>query len=480
MENTSGVRVRFAPSPTGFMHLGNVRTALFNYLFARQKKGTCILRIEDTDPDRNFDPGAVKIQEDLKWLGITFDEGPTQGGHYGPYAQSQRTALYQEKLRELQEKNAIYRCFCTVEELEKKRQRAESLRLPPRYDRTCLHLSPEAIRHNLEAGNLYVWRFKIPEGHHQAPVHDMAHGKIVFDLHNFSDFPLTRSDGSFTFIFSNCVDDIQMKITHVLRGEDHLSNTANQIALYQAFKAPIPLFWHLPIIVNSTGKKLSKRDFGFALHDLQQGGFLPEAINNYLALIGGSFSHEIMSLQELIDTFPFDTIHATGNSKYDLEKLRWVNHAWIQKYELADLLALVKPLLVAAYPAAQKLSDSVVEKVVTVVKTELTVLADIIPATHFYFEEPTISQEMLLDHIPAPAQQRCKELVREQLTELAQPPTCLAVAKSLAQKLDLKPAVIFTVLRLAITGSKKGPALPDVIELLTEEVVQRRLEKLYR
>src|SRR3972149_8803029 len=214
------VRVRFAPSPTGLMHLGNIRSALLNFLFARQKNGIFILRIEDTDSQRNFDPGGKQIFSDLKWLNIDYDEGPEKDGSYGPYFQSQRTNIYQEKLEELHKKNYVYRCFCTVEELEKKRKRQIALKQPPRYDRTCLALSEKEINENIGSKKSYIWRMKINQSENIS-VDDMARGIIKFDLQNFSDFALTRTDGSFTFIFANCIDDILMRITHVFRGEDH-------------------------------------------------------------------------------------------------------------------------------------------------------------------------------------------------------------------------------------------------------------------
>ena len=302
--NIGHVRVRFAPSPTGFMHLGNVRAALVNYLFARQKNGTFILRIEDTDQQRNVDPEGRQIIADLNWLNLTYQEGPLVGGPYAPYYQSERTPLYQEHLELLKKQARVYRCFCTAEELEKKRQRQLALKMPPRYDRACLKLSAQEIEKNLAEHKPFIWRFKLSDQIIQ--VTDLARGTITYDLKHFSDFPLTRQDGSFTFIFANFVDDLTMKISHIFRGEDHLSNTGVQAALYEAFSAPLPLFWHLPIMSNAEGKKLSKRDFGFSLNDLRTAGFLPEAIDNYLAIIGGgTFTQEIMSLEELAKNLDF-------------------------------------------------------------------------------------------------------------------------------------------------------------------------------
>src|SRR5581483_5841986 len=240
------VRVRFAPSPTGMMHLGNVRTALINFLFAHQKNGTFILRIEDTDAQRMLDPNAQQILADLEWLGLHYDEGPLTQGPYAPYFQSQRSSVYEETRALFESKNLIYRCFCTEQELAKKRDRQIALKLPPRYDRTCAHLSADQIKENIDANMPFIWRFKL--NHERSiTITDLAHGTITFDLSHFSDFPISRQDGSFTFMFANFVDDYLMKITHIFRGEDHLSNTANQAAMFDALNIPLPIYWHMPI-----------------------------------------------------------------------------------------------------------------------------------------------------------------------------------------------------------------------------------------
>ena len=243
----STFRVRFAPAPTGMMHLGNIRTALMNYLIAQQKQGDFILRIEDTDKERNYDPQAIKIQEDLAWLSLSFNEGPNIGGPYGPYFQSERDSIYQEKLKELVGAKCAYRCFCKVEDLEKKRQRQIALKQPPRYDRTCYKISMDESNDRAERES-FIWRVYLDHTK-TVQIKDLAHGVVTFEFKNFSDFPITREDGSVTFVFANFVDDMLMKISCVIRGEDHLSNTASQVALYQAFNAPVPIFWHMPIFV---------------------------------------------------------------------------------------------------------------------------------------------------------------------------------------------------------------------------------------
>jgi glutamyl-tRNA synthetase len=473
---TKAVRVRFAPSPTGLMHLGGVRIALFNYLFARKNKGLFILRIEDTDAERNFDPGAVMIMQDISWLNLTPDEGPEQSGPYAPYFQSQRSSLYQEKLDSLFKNNYVYRCFCTVEELERKRTRQIALKVAPRYDRTCLALSADQINQRLSNGTPFIWRLKV-DTTKSITITDLARGPICFDLANFADFPLTRQDGSFTFLFVNCIDDILMKISHVIRGEDHLSNTANQAMLYNAFKAEIPLFWHMPIICNTEGKKLSKRDFGFSLKDLQQAGFLPEAICNYLAIIGGgSFHNEIMSLDELIECMNFEHIPSTGAIRYDVEKLKWVNHQWIVRYTPEQLHKLAMPFLTQAYPQAATLEKTTQIALINAIRTELSTLKDCARVLYFYFEEPTITQESLMEHIPTADVERLTRCIQEAFAHNAKPEQFLDQLKANAKQHNLSVKLVFMVMRLFLSGMQQGSSVKEMIELLGTTKTESRIK----
>lgn len=469
----ASIRVRFAPAPTGMMHLGNVRTALMNYLFAQQKHGTFVLRIEDTDQQRNYDPQAIAIMEDLRWLHLLHDEGPVKGGPYPPYFQSERTAIYAHTLRELETKRVIYRCFCTEEDLEKKRERQRALKMPPRYDRTCLKLHDTAIAELLATKTPFIWRFKIDHAQ-KVTIHDIAHGSITFDMSNFSDFPLTRQDGSFTFIFANFVDDLTMHITHVFRGEDHLSNTANQAVLYDACGAPLPIFWHMPILCNADGKKLSKRDFGFSLRDLRDAGFLPEAICNYLAILGGSFEQEIMSLQELVHTINFDNQHAAGFIRYDLEKLRWINHKWITNYDPAALAALCKPYLINAYPAAKNIADEQLTRWLQTIKTDVVTLADCVPALAFCFNAPSIGTSDIQAFLTTTAA-ALVECIEPHLDIISAGNDFVHAAKESAQQKKVPTKELFWFLRLALTGSLKGPGIHDLITMLGAEQARKRI-----
>lgn len=472
------VRVRFAPSPTGFMHLGNVRAALVNYLFAKQKHGAFVLRIEDTDATRNVDPRGMRILQDLEWLNLTYDEGPIKGGHYVPYYQSERNTIYQKHLDSLITKKLIYRCFCTVEELEKKRQRQIALKMPPRYDRTCAAYTENVIAQKLQDNVPFIWRFKVDENK-TITFYDLARQTCTFEMKNFSDFALTRQDGSFTFLFANFVDDVDMRITHVFRGEDHLTNTANQVAMYEALKEQIPVFWHLPIIGNKDGKKLSKRDFGFSLNDLKDSGYLPEAIVNYLAIIGGgSFEQEIMSLEELVANIKFDAIASTGQIKYDLEKLRWVNHQWIMKYNTLALAGLCLPYVQKTYKKAENLTPDMLVPILSFVQKELVTLEDVIESLRFYFEEPAFSAPLLVEH----HYETYKTVLFEMLTQadplLDDPDIAASFMQNFCKEHKLPIKDIFTLLRIVLTGNTKGPSVKELLHILGAEVSRNRLKTL--
>lgn len=468
-------RVRFAPSPTGLMHLGNVRAALLNYLFAKKYNGAFIVRIEDTDPARNFDPGAEKIMADLAWLGLNPDEGPVRGGPYAPYFQSERIQLYQKQLDHLNELGAVYRCFCTSEELDKRRQRQIALKQPPRYDRTCLLLSHDEIDALLAQKTPYIWRTKLDHDK-SVTIHDLAHGDITFELKNFSDFPLTRQDGSFTFMFANFVDDMLMKMTHVFRGEDHLSNTAGQAVLYTLFNAPIPIYYHMPILCNIEGKKLSKRDFGFALHDLHEAGYLPEAINNYLAIIGGgTFEQEIMSLSELAQVYNFEQRNATGHIKYDVEKLRWINHKWIERLAPTQLTQHCKPFIIEAYPQATTLSDETLTDILQILKTDIVSLKDVVPALNFYFNAPENASALIAESVPAESIITIKELITKHLGEINDAAQFTQNVKREAKLTSLPIKHLFMFLRIALMGEAHGPGIQELIMILGTEEAKKRL-----
>lgn len=469
------VRTRFAPAPSGMMHLGNVRTALMNYLFARQKNGKFVLRIEDTDPQRILDPNAEKILEILAWLGLSFDEGPIIGGPNEPYFQSKRTNIYEKALSELIEKKLVYRCFCTQEELEKKRLRQVALKQPPRYDRTCLNLTQEEIQDNLDKNVPFVWRVKIDQNQ-KITFFDMARKELEFDLKNFSDFPITRQDGSFTFIFANCVDDIQMCITHVIRGEDHLSNTVDQIVLYKAFEKPVPIFWHMQTICDIEGKKLSKSCFAFSVADLKNEGYMPEAICNYLAIIGTSFKDEFQSLNDLVKNYDFENIHSTGHIKYDIEKFRWLNHKWISAYSDEKLAKACLPFISNVFREVLDLDKNKLNKLISVVKTDLVTLKDSVMATKFYFEKPLITRKDIENELKINSTEIkiIFDLIQNNISLIQDPNKFIQAMKNSAKENNISNSILFPFLRFVLTGLINGPHVHDLIEVLGKEEVIKR------
>lgn len=465
------IRTRFAPSPTGIMHIGNIRAALLNYIFAKKQHGTFILRIEDTDQKRNFDPGAVHIQQHLAWLGLHADEGPEKGGPYAPYFQSQRQAIYQKNLEYLIAQQVVYRCFCTPQELETRRQRQIALKKPPRYEGTCTKLDQNILQANLAAHKPFVWRVKT-NGDHKVSFIDLARGPLTFDLKNFSDFPITREDGSFTFVFANCVDDFEMKMSHVFRGEDHLTNTVSQIVLLQAFQKPIPIFWHLPIMCNTEGKKLSKRDRGFSLEDLMSVGFLPEAICNYLGILGSSFEEEIMSLSQLAQAYNFEQLHSTSQMRYDLEKLTWINHKWIVRYDLETLVQLCKPFIQKKYDLAS-ISDHTLSILIQAIKTDMHTLQDAPKLLAFYFENPVVTHEQLKAVI---AQEKIIDLQILTQKHYATWPEFLLHATKIAKEKNISSKELYSSLRLLLTGSPVGLQIKDLFEGLGPTRFYQRLQ----
>ncbi len=467
------VRVRFAPSPTGFMHLGSVRVALLNYIFAKKHAGTFVLRIEDTDAARNLDAARAKIVEDLAWLSLPYQEGPLAGGDYGPYLQSERDHIYQEQLNKLIANGKVYRCFCTPEELDAKRQKQIAMGKPPRYDRTCTLLNNEKIEAKLEAATPFIWRFKLNYDQ-TIEIHDIARGKIHFEMKHFSDFALTRQDGTCTFMFANFVDDWLMAITHVIRGEDHLSNTALQAALFDAFSLPLPIYWHIQIMCNVQGEKLSKRDFGFSLEDLKQAGYLPIAILNYMATVGVSFAEEVQSLEELIQNYNFDTIHHTGGIRYDVEKLNWFNHKWLNRFDASVLLPTIKPLLHTTHTASASLDDATLTHLISKVKGDVYTLPELVKALDFMFVAPTINKDSLVAIVGQQASDIMIPLLQKHYKADDTTAMINAIkADGLAQ--GLKTKEILGSIRLILTGNAQGIGINDLATMLTHDDIVARI-----
>ena len=327
----SDVRVRFAPSPTGKLHIGGARTAIYNWAYARANGGTFILRIDDTDPTRSTDENTQIILRAMRWLGLDWDEGPEVGGDFGPYAQTERLDLYKQAAQKLWDEGKAYPCFCTKEQLDADRKAAQERKDPFQgYQRRCRDLDPEEARRRIEAGESYVLRIKVPEDRGDVVIHDAVHGEVTFDAKELDDFVIFRSDGTPTYNFATVVDDAMMKITHVIRGDDHLSNTPRQVMVYEALGAPVPTFAHISMILGADGKKLSKRHGATSVEEYRDAGYLSDAFVNYLALLGWSLDGEttIIPRDVLASKFSLDRI-SKNPATFDPKKLDWVNAEYI-------------------------------------------------------------------------------------------------------------------------------------------------------
>jgi glutamyl-tRNA synthetase len=458
------IRVRIAPSPTGDPHVGTAYIGLINFLFARQRGGKFVLRIEDTDRARFVATSEQMIFDALRWTGLSWDEGPDVGGPYGPYRQSERTAIYREHADILLANGTAYRCFCTAEELEAARKQQMAAKLPPRYPGTCRHLAPEQIEANQAAGKPFVIRMKVPlEG--STTFRDELRGDITFDHNNVDDQVLMKSDGFPTYHLANVVDDYLMKITDVIRAEEWISSTPKHVLLYEAFGWPRPRFWHMPLLRNLDKSKISKRKNPVSLVYYRQAGFLPQAVLNFLGLMGGGMPSptpvevvngaketEIFSLDEMIARFEVPNIRL-GGPVFDLTKLKWLNAEYLRALAPDDFFAALRSTI---------LSDQYLKDIAALVQTRIETLGEFGNLTHFFFADGILpSQEVFL-----PKKRTLEETLAfaaEQLTVLeATEWTVAALEPALKQLGEAHTWSVkenFMLLRAILTGSTMSPPL---------------------
>ena len=382
------VRVRFAPSPTGYLHIGGARTALFNWLFARSQGGKLVLRIEDTDQDRLKEDSVSQIITSLKWLGLSWDEGPEVGGPVGPYFQSERFDIYRKYCQQLIDEGKAYYCFCSAEDLAEQREKQRALKQPFHYARTCRDIPPEEAKKRVENGESYSVRIKVPlEG--TIGFHDMIHGDIQFDVNQYDDFVIMKSSGIPTYNFAVVVDDHLMGMTHVLRAEEHVSNTPKQLFIYQALGWEAPQFGHMPMILAPDRSKLSKRHGATSVEEFRSQGYLPEAIINYLTLLGWAPGNdeEIFSLEDTVKVFDFSKMSQKA-AVYDVKKLTWMNGQYLSSLPLDRIVEAAIPffkekgLVDDAYLAAHK---DYFAHLVDVVRVRVKTLAEVADASTYFF-----------------------------------------------------------------------------------------------
>ena len=450
------IRVRIAPSPTGDPHVGTAYIGLLNYIYARQRNGKFVLRIEDTDRTRFVPTSEQMIFDSLRWLGLTWDEGPDVGGPHGPYRQSERTEIYREHADLLLANGTAYRCFCTPEELDAVRKQQIAAKLPPRYPGTCRTLTPEQIDANIAAGKSFVIRLKIPTG--ETTFRDELRDPITFDHNNVDDQVLMKSDGFPTYHLANVVDDHLMQITDVIRAEEWISSTPKHVLLYKAFGWQQPRFWHMPLLRNLDKSKISKRKNPDSLIYYQQAGFLPEAIINFLGLMGGGMPADInngteqFSLDEMVEHFVFTNIRL-GGPVFDLTKLKWLNGEYLRKLTPEQFYAELRSTV---------LSDDYLRHIAPLIQTRIETLGQFGDLTTFFFRDDVLpTQEVFLpkkrtlEETLAFATDQLATLEATDWTHEALEPAL----KKLGEENSWSVKENFMLLRAIITGSTMSPPL---------------------
>ncbi len=522
MTDENKVRVRFAPSPTGRLHVGGARTAIYNWAFARAMGGQFILRIEDTDPERSTEENVQVILNAMKWLGLDWDEGPEVGGPSGPYFQTKRMDTYEAALARLQERGCVYPCFCTKEELDAKRARAEAEEGGySGYDRTCRSLSKEEATRRIEAGEPHVWRLRVPEDHPAIEFNDAVYGHVTFPADVMDDMIVVRSDGTPTYNFAVVCDDANMGITHVIRGDDHLSNTPRQILIYEALGYEVPTFAHLSMILGTDGKKLSKRHGAASVEEFRDSGFLPDAMVNFLALLGWSLDGEttLISREELCTQFSLDRI-TKKDAIFDETKLEWMNAQYIKEMDADAWVSASAPWLAQARALGKAVGASSIATTPDANQADKMQAADanvaaatdeqiqaVLAHTNFYAQlYPLIAERetrlseaahklpymfwgkyVVLDEksvrkVLRKENARAQEALvacRNVLADESIPWECDALQEACraeGDKLELKVRLLLQPLRVAVCGNMVSPPLFESIELLSRDDVLARID----
>ena len=483
-EKTSGVRVRFAPSPTGDLHVGNIRTALFDWAYAKHTGGTFVFRIEDTDRERVTDEYIKAAGETLRWLGLDWDEGPEVGGPYGPYLQSQRLDIYQEWADRFLAQRDAYHCYCSAEELEARREAAKEANRAPGYDGACRDLTENQISRFRAEGRLPVLRMRMPDG--STTFTDLIRGEVTFDHAFVPDFVLMRADGSPLYTLAVAVDDVLMRITHILRGEDLLSSTPRQIRVYQAMgvkESDYPVFAHLPFVMGTDNAKLSKRNGEVSIAWYRERGFLPEAICNYLALLGWSpgDDREDVSLTEIAELFDVSRVNSSP-ARFDMKKLEAINGEKIRQLSAEELVARATPFLVSSGVITGSDAEmEMVRRALPLVQERIVTLKEVVGMLKFLFGETVEVESDSLSKVSDAQGREVLQSAHGALASLAdwdEASIESALREALIDGLGLKPRLAFTPVRIAVTGSHISPPLFESLALLGKERTLSRLVAL--
>ena len=485
-EVTGQVRTRYAPSPTGYLHVGGAWMAFFNWLFARHYQGQFVIRIEDTDRDRSTEAFEAAIIEDLRWLGIDWDEGPDTGGLYGPYRQTERSALYHEHAGILRARGAAYPCYCTREELEADREQAIAEHRPYRYVGRCRNLSEAERRQREAGGRVATLRFRVPEGHPTIVVEDLVLGRVEFAPADLDDFIIQRSDGTPLYNFANVVDDRGMRMTHIVRGSEHLSNTPRQFLMYEAFGWEPPRVAHLPVLLGVDRKKLSKRHGDTSVRDYARLGYLPEALVNFFALMGWypEDGRELFTVPDLIERFRIEEMGKSA-AVFDIQKLNWMNGEYMQAAyrENPDrVIDLVVAFLKDEHLLNGEVSPDVrayVGRVVAIMGERLRLPRDVVTYGEFFFRDVEYDPQAVQKHLSAPG---VTDLLRRARAALGTLPSWTlaaidATVRGAAAQSGVAAKDVIHPLRVALTGKTVGPGLFELIEVLGKERVLARLDR---
>jgi glutamyl-tRNA synthetase len=476
--NQTNPRVRFAPSPTGYLHIGGLRTALYNYLFAKNQNGKIILRIEDTDKKRFVEGAIENLIDTLNWAEINFDEGPEFGGEVGPYLQSERLEIYKSFAEKLISENKAYYCFCTPERLEKLKEEQQKQKLPQtKYDKYCLHLSKSEIENNLNTKIPFVIRLNVHPDE-KIIFNDVIRETVEFDTNNIDDQVLIKSDGYPTYHLANVVDDHLMEITHVIRGEEWLSSTPKHIILYDYFGWEKPIFAHLPLLLNPDKSKLSKRQGDVAVEDYRDKGYLKEALINFVALLGWNFGDDIefYEMDELIKKFSLERVHKAG-AVFNLEKLNWLNFEHLRKKIDQEVLEMLKVELKKSEFAGNVYNDEYLLKIIGAMKERVSFVKEYLTKSPYFFKAPDNYEEQNL-------KKRWKEDSKELLSKLKisfeelENPAKEDFEKTLdelALKLNVSKGKLVHPLRIAVSGVGEGPGIFDIVSIIGKEETLSRI-----
>ena len=484
------VRVRFAPSPTGKLHVGGARTAIYNWAFARANNGTFILRIDDTDPTRSTEENTQIILRAMKWLGLDWDEGPDKGGDFGPYKQTDRLDIYKQAAQKLWDEGKAYPCFCTPEKLAADKKAAQERHDPFQgYQRTCRDIDPEEAKRRIEAGEPYTLRIKVPLDRGDVMVHDAVHGDVKFEAKDLDDFIIFRSDGTPTYNFATVVDDAMMGITHVIRGDDHLSNTPRQIMVYEALGAPVPTFAHISMILGPDGKKLSKRHGATSVEEYRDQGYLSDAFVNYLALLGWALDGDTTIIPRDVLASKFSLDHVSKNpATFDFKKLDWIQQQYVQAMSDEDFVfEVLLPELVEA--GLEKEAEPEHKKdwyllLASILKPRTTLTRDVVDKARFLYEgeDVTFDEKSVKKNLAKDYAAGALTAAREALAALGdgdawKTDAINAALDPLPDAYGLNKRKFYGAVRVAECGNQVAPPLGESLELLGRNLTLARLDK---